>query len=152
MLQSHEPNSIDVHVGRRVRLRRHSIGVTQQQLAAALGISFQQVQKYERGANRISASKLFEIGQALDAPISYFFEGLEARRPGAADLVIAERDRFEKVLVEPGGSALMAAFMKIGSRTLKRCLVDLAVAIAGDEEAPLSDRSAVELASIVVDE
>ncbi len=152
MLQSHEPNSIDVHVGRRVRLRRHSIGVTQQQLAAVLGISFQQVQKYERGANRISASKLFEIGQALDVPISYFFEGLEAERPGAADMVIAERDRFEKVLVEPGGSALVAAFMKIGSRALRRCLVDLAVTIAREEEMSPSCQSAIDFAPNVGDE
>lgn len=152
MSEARESNAIDVHVGRRVRLRRHALGVTQQQLAAALGLSFQQVQKYERGANRISASKLFEIGRELDAPVSYFFEGLEPERGGDADVIFAERGRVEKLLVEPGGSALVVAFLSIGSRALKRCLVDLAVAIADKEEAPLPGRLVGDAAPNAVDD
>ena len=68
---------VDVHVGKRVRHRRWMVGMTQQQLGDKVGIKFQQVQKYETGTNRISASRLFEIAAALEAPVSYFFEGLE---------------------------------------------------------------------------
>ena len=68
---------VDVHVGQRVRHRRWMVGMTQQQLAEAVGIKFQQIQKYETGMNRISASRLWDISKALDVPVSFFFEGLE---------------------------------------------------------------------------
>ena len=69
-------NAVDMHVGKRVRLRRTLLGLSQEQLGDALNITFQQVQKYERGANRISASRLWDIGQILDVPISYFFDDM----------------------------------------------------------------------------
>ena len=72
----HTPNPVDVHVGLQVRLRRKELKISQEKLAETLGLTFQQVQKYERGANRISASKLYEIARSLQAPISWFFEGL----------------------------------------------------------------------------
>lgn len=68
---------VDIHVGKRVRQRRWMVGVTQQQLAEAVGIKFQQIQKYETGMNRISASRLWDIAEALDVPVAFFFEGLE---------------------------------------------------------------------------
>ncbi|TNF58105.1 MAG: XRE family transcriptional regulator [Rhodobacteraceae bacterium] len=68
---------VDVHVGKRVRHRRWLIGMTQQQLAEKVGIKFQQIQKYETGANRVSASRLWDIAEALEVPVSFFFEGLE---------------------------------------------------------------------------
>ncbi|SFT46545.1 helix-turn-helix domain-containing protein [Sedimentitalea nanhaiensis] len=68
---------VDVHVGKRVRHRRWLIGMTQQQLAEQVGIKFQQIQKYETGANRVSASRLWDIADALDVPVSFFFEGLQ---------------------------------------------------------------------------
>ncbi|GHG91223.1 helix-turn-helix domain-containing protein [Pseudodonghicola xiamenensis] len=68
---------VDVHVGKRVRHRRWLVGMTQQQLAEKVGIKFQQIQKYETGANRISASRLWDIADALDVPVSFFFEGLD---------------------------------------------------------------------------
>ncbi len=68
---------VDVHVGRRIRHRRWLVGMTQQQLAQHVGIKFQQVQKYETGANRVSASRLWDISETLEVPISFFFEGLE---------------------------------------------------------------------------
>ena len=68
---------VDVHVGKRVRHRRWLIGMTQQQLAEQVGIKFQQIQKYETGANRVSASRLWDIAEALDVPVSFFFEGLD---------------------------------------------------------------------------
>ena len=75
--QSRQPRRVDDHVGARIRLRRTMLGMTQEQLAAALGISYQQVQKYETGANRVSAGRLFEISQRLGVDIAYFFEGLD---------------------------------------------------------------------------
>ena len=69
-------NAVDMHVGKRVRLRRTLLGMSQEQLGASLNITFQQVQKYERGANRISASRLWDISQILDAQISYFFDDM----------------------------------------------------------------------------
>lgn len=68
---------VDVHVGSRVRQRRWMLGMTQQQLAEKVGIKFQQIQKYETGMNRVSASRLWDISEALDAPVSFFFDGLE---------------------------------------------------------------------------
>lgn len=71
------PHPVDVHVGKRIRMRRWMLGQTQQQIADAVGVKFQQVQKYETGANRVSASRLFEIAKTLDTPVSFFFEELE---------------------------------------------------------------------------
>ncbi|MGP1357420.1 helix-turn-helix domain-containing protein [Roseicyclus sp.] len=68
---------VDVHVGKRVRHRRWMVGMTQQQLAEKVGIKFQQIQKYETGMNRVSASRLWDISEALSVPVSYFFEGME---------------------------------------------------------------------------
>ncbi len=69
---------VDVHVGKRIRHRRWLVGMTQQQLAERVGIKFQQIQKYETGANRVSASRLWDIADALDVPVSFFFEGLDS--------------------------------------------------------------------------
>ena len=83
---------VDVHVGKRVRHRRWLIGMTQQQLAEKVGIKFQQIQKYETGANRVSASRLWDIAEALDVPVSFFFEGLNdaAEIDGAQEGVPAD--------------------------------------------------------------
>ncbi|MBE9639740.1 helix-turn-helix domain-containing protein [Salipiger mangrovisoli] len=69
---------VDVHVGKRIRHRRWLVGMTQQQLAEHVGIKFQQIQKYETGANRVSASRLWDIADALEVPVSFFFEGIES--------------------------------------------------------------------------
>ena len=71
------PNPIDVHVGARVKMRRTLLGMSQEKLGEAIGLTFQQVQKYERGLNRISASRLFDIGKVLEVPISFFFEEMD---------------------------------------------------------------------------
>ncbi len=80
---------VDLHVGQRLRHRRWLVGMTQQQLASAVGIKFQQIQKYESGANRISASRLFDLANALQVPVSFFFDGLDsaASHPGAGDTI-----------------------------------------------------------------
>lgn len=94
---------IDVHVGKRVRHRRWMLGMTQQQLGERVGIKFQQIQKYETGMNRISASRLWDIAQAMDTSISFFFEGLDgaetADHPAAAQLgdLMVDREAIELV-------------------------------------------------------
>ncbi|MDE4131914.1 helix-turn-helix transcriptional regulator [Phaeobacter sp. QD34_3] len=76
---------VDVHVGKRIRHRRWLIGMTQQQLAEKVGIKFQQIQKYETGANRVSASRLWDISDAMEVPVSFFFDGLEEEGKAAAE-------------------------------------------------------------------
>src|SRR5581483_4327424 len=75
--KSEGPNPIDVHVGARVRLRRTALGMSQEKLGDAIGLTFQQVQKYERGTNRIGASRLYELSRVLEVPVSFFFEELD---------------------------------------------------------------------------
>ena len=89
---------VDVHVGKRIRHRRWMIGTTQQQLAEKVGIKFQQIQKYETGMNRVSASRLWDIGHALEVPVSFFFEGLGSSEPTDGDMpadLLADREALE---------------------------------------------------------
>lgn len=79
------PHPVDVHVGKRIRHRRWLVGMTQQQLAERVGIKFQQIQKYETGANRVSASRLWDIADALEVEVSFFFEGLESEASQKSD-------------------------------------------------------------------
>lgn len=93
---------VDVHVGKRIRHRRWLVGMTQQQLAEAVGIKFQQIQKYETGANRVSASRLWDIADALDVDISFFFEGLgkeeEIAKPGNLPVdIIGDKEALDLV-------------------------------------------------------
>src|SRR5579863_6200992 len=81
--KSDRPNPIDVHVGGRIRLRRTLLGMSQERLGEALGLTFQQVQKYERGANRVGASRLYRLSQILDVPVSFFFEDISPETAGA---------------------------------------------------------------------
>lgn len=92
---------VDVHVGKRIRHRRWMVGVTQQQLADKVGIKFQQIQKYETGMNRVSASRLWDIAQALDVPVSFFFEGRDetAEASGSAGSSDLMQDREALALV-----------------------------------------------------
>ncbi|MBY6066974.1 helix-turn-helix domain-containing protein [Leisingera aquaemixtae] len=83
---------VDVHVGKRIRHRRWLIGMTQQQLAEQVGIKFQQIQKYETGANRVSASRLWDISDALEVPVSFFFEGLQEEGKSPAEKASVPED------------------------------------------------------------
>src|SRR3546814_16642206 len=82
--KARQAHPVDVHVGGRVRLRRVFLGYSQEKLANALGLTFQQIQKYERGANRISASKLYELSRILSVPVTYYFEGVESEGEAAS--------------------------------------------------------------------
>ncbi len=89
--REHRPSPIDVHVGSRVRLRRTLLGMSQEKLGEALGLTFQQVQKYERGVNRIGASRLFDLARVLDVPIGFFFDDMPDAMGGSAAVAGARR-------------------------------------------------------------
>ncbi len=125
-IQDEGPHPVDRHVGLRIRMRRKEAGVSQERLAEALGITFQQVQKYERGANRVSASKLWEIARALKTTVTYFYEGLgdqDANPPAAGG---------QDFLLSAEGLELMSAFPRIPQVALRRKLVDLVRAVADE--------------------
>lgn len=135
-------DSIDAHIGGRVRLRRMTAGVSQEQLGAALGVTFQQIQKYEKGLNRIGAGRLYRISQVLDAPISFFYEGLPHLNGSSAggELGIgaeAHRESTELLnfLSTPEGYALSRSFSRIDDAATRRRLVDLVRTIAEAESA-----------------
>ena len=107
--EGRRPNPVDLHVGGRVRMRRKLLGVSQEQLADSLGLTFQQVQKYERGANRVSASKLYEIAKTLQVPVSFFFDGLADPMDGSdGDEVGLQAERIvQEFLTTPEGLELL---------------------------------------------
>ena len=125
------PNSTDRHVGRRVRMRRLMLAMSQEKLGAALGLTFQQVQKYEKGTNRIGASRLQQMSHILQVPITFFFEGApnaSALRSNGSALSMAQIDDFVSDL---DGLRLIRAFMRIDNAALRRRIVMLVQEIAG---------------------
>jgi transcriptional regulator with XRE-family HTH domain len=137
MANKKQPNPIDIHVGSRVRLRRMMLGMSQEKLGEHLGITFQQIQKYEKGTNRIGASRLQHIARVLSTPISFFFEDA----PGAASETyntagMAEAPTTSYVvdfLSSSEGIQLNKAFVRIKDAKLRRRLIDLVRALAGDD-------------------
>ena len=128
------PHAIDVEVGSRIRLQRKVKGISQQALAAALGITFQQVQKYEKGSNRVGASRLSQIAQALDVPVSYFFGGTQAAaEDGTASHVNGETNEVALFLTSIEGVALNRAFTNIRSKVVRQKVVSLVKALATHE-------------------
>ena len=112
---------VDVHVGKRVRHRRWLVGMTQQQLAEKVGIKFQQIQKYETGMNRVSASRLWDIAETLDVPVSYFFDGLDHK-----DMAPASGDPMRgNLLADKEALELVKSYYAI-PETQRRRLFDLA--------------------------
>lgn len=128
------PNPIDVHVGARVRLRRTLLGMSQERLGDALGLTFQQVQKYERGANRVGASRLFELAKALGVPVSYFFDDLPLECPNEPAPVAAET-MAEDPMRRRETIELVRAYYRIPDDTARRRLYDLMRSIAGAMDA-----------------
>jgi transcriptional regulator with XRE-family HTH domain len=129
------PNPIDKHVGSRVRMRRMMLSMSQEKLGGALGLTFQQVQKYEKGTNRIGASRLQQISHILQVPVAFFFEGAPTFHP--QDDAISEAPSPTYVsdfLATSDGLALTKAFMDIKQPKLRRRIVDLVEEIAGRED------------------
>ena len=125
-------NPIDAQVGNRVRIRRMLIGMSQEKLGDLLGLTFQQVQKYEKGVNRIGAGRLFEIARILGVPIDFFYEGVARSRPMASPKPAPPVMEF----VSSGeGLQLSLAFMKIKDPKVRKRVLDLVKSLAEEEEA-----------------
>jgi len=126
------PNPIDRHVGLRIRMRRKELGISQEKLAESIGLTFQQVQKYERAANRVSASKLWEMSRALTINISYFYEGLgDGVEIAGSNL---PRETLQDFLLTPEGMELATVFPKVPKGRVRRKVLDLVRAMAGEPD------------------
>jgi transcriptional regulator with XRE-family HTH domain len=129
------PNPVDVHVGSRVRLRRTLLGMSQEKLGEAIGLTFQQVQKYERGANRVGASRLFDLSRVLDVPVGFFFDEMTAdvaasspaQRPGI-DRPMPEQELDPMVKRET--LELVRAYYKIDEPSVRKRLFEMTKALA----------------------
>ena len=135
-MTSKAPNPVDKYVGSRVRMRRIMLGMSQEKLGEALGLTFQQIQKYEKGTNRVGASRIQQISEVLKVPVSFLFEGgpkgsinAEGCRDGASPTYVSD------FLATSDGLALTRAFTRITDPKLRRSIVDLVEHIA-DLEAP----------------
>ena len=130
------PNPIDKHVGSRVRMRRMMLSMSQEKLGGALGLTFQQVQKYEKGTNRIGASRLQQISHILQVPVAFFFEGAPTSHPQGDGMGEAAPSPtyVADFLATSDGLALTKAFMEIKEPKLRRRIVDLVEEIAGRED------------------
>jgi transcriptional regulator with XRE-family HTH domain len=138
----HGPDPVDVHVGTRLRLRRNLIGLSQEQLGKASGLTFQQIQKYERGANRMGASRLFQLARLLNVPVSYFFEELPPQSasknpPGLSDSGQASLDGAPQsdaqIMHRRETLELIRAYYRITDPKQRRKVYDLIKSMAGGE-------------------
>ncbi|MDP1872712.1 helix-turn-helix domain-containing protein [Phenylobacterium sp.] len=143
--QDRAPNPVDRHVGLRIRLRRKELGVSQERLAESIGLTFQQVQKYERAANRVSASKLWEMARALKTSVAYFYEGLGDPTAGTGE-DDEGRDTVHDFLMTPEGMELATLFPRVRRAPVRRRLLDLVRTMA--EEAELEEAEQVSLEEV----
>ncbi len=136
------PRPVDAHVGGRVRLRRTMLGMSQEKLGEAIGLTFQQVQKYERGTNRIGASRLWELGKVLDVPVSFFYDDMPTdvalasmTHPDPAGLSETKSPDYEtETLAKRETLELVRAYYKIKSPKVRKRVFELAKALAKGEE------------------
>ncbi len=142
-----KPNPIDVHVGARIRLRRTLLGMSQQKLGDAIGLTFQQVQKYERGTNRVGSSRMFELARVLDVPVSYFFEEM------GSDVAARGRQHAFGIATEPSAASsaadpmtkretleLVRAYYKITDAKVRKRLFEMTKALAAAAVAAIPER------------
>ena len=129
-------HDIDLHLGRRLRRRRRLLGLTQQQLASAVGVRFQQIQKYECGANRISAARLWQLSTALETPITYFYDGVAEAGQAVNGQAPAndQADASGEVFARKETLDLIRAYYQLGERPRRR-LLDLAKSLHGENDA-----------------
>lgn len=122
-----KPNAVDIHVGTRVRQRRTLLGLSQERLAAALDLTFQQVQKYERGANRIGAGRLYQLARALDVPVTYFFEDMDDTQYPASQGVHEEAGQSYQgdPMTQRETLLLVRAYYAIPDPAVRRRMLDL---------------------------
>ena len=130
------PNPIDVHVGHRVRMRRMLLGMSQEKLGERLGLTFQQIQKYEKGGNRISASRLYQIAQILGVPVQFFFEDLPEKYASLDEEGLAEASEQSTIMDFLGSSEglqLNRHFARISNPRLRRSIIELVRSLAQEE-------------------
>jgi transcriptional regulator with XRE-family HTH domain len=133
-------NTVDKEIGSRVRMRRMLIGMSQEKLGEMLELTFQQVQKYEKGTNRISVSRLLDIANILGVTIHYFYEGVTSAKGEKAGFGEDSAPPYVSDFMNaPEGHQLMKAFMSIKSQKIRRSIIQLAVSLAADEQT--SERS-----------
>ena len=128
------PNEVDVHVGKRIRARRRLCKISQVELADSIGLSFQKIQKYERGLNRVSASKLYAIAKRLGAPINHFFDGLADADAEAGDHALGEQ-AFADFLASDEGLELVNTFRRLDNERVRRGCLDFVKLIAAETRA-----------------
>ncbi len=133
MIKDTSPNPVDLHVGARVRMRRKFLGLSQSDLALALGLTFQQVQKYERGSNRISASKLHETARTLKLPVGYFFEGYGESETTEGVPASENEQVLHEFLMTTDGIDLAESFRRIHSPARRLRVLNLIKALAEDD-------------------
>ena len=125
------PNPIDVHVGGRVKMRRMLVGLSQEKLGEQLGLTFQQVQKYEKGANRIGASRLWDLARILEVRVHFFFDGLDsASAPAAGFAEQPQQDYFLEFVNSSEGIQLIKAFVEIEDAHVRRSVLNLVRSLA----------------------
>jgi len=130
VLPKKQANPIDIQVGNRVRIRRMLIGMSQERLGDLLGLTFQQVQKYEKGVNRIGAGRLFEVARILNVPVDFFYEGVNAPPLGAGE---GEGPPVMEFVSSGEGLQLSLAFMKIKDAKVRKRVLDLVKSLAEEE-------------------
>lgn len=154
------PNPIDIYIGKQIRRRRNNLNLSQEQLASQMGITFQQVQKYERGLNRISGSRLWDISQILKVPLNYFFSGIDKEVSGLSPRMMhcgVEPDKESEeffdagvtdILYQPHTMALINAYYGVKDNQLQKALYQLLMHLSkmNDEEAQLQDPQSAFLA------
>jgi transcriptional regulator with XRE-family HTH domain len=148
-LPSGKPNPVDVHLGKRLRLRRILLGVSQEELGKAVGLTFQQIQKYEYGVNRVGTSRLWDLSRALNCPVSFFFEDKDEQTPGAsprnlqadsADIEMQHEDATSK----REALMLVRAYYTIRKETVRRRILDLANSLGSLAESDDDAHAAME--------
>ena len=136
------PDPIDIHVGKRLSIRRRLVGLSQQRLANALGITFQQVQKYEKASNRISAGRLYRVAQILDVPVSFFFDELSSKNAPSRDPLGLKSDGLDSsrlIASRREALELIKAYYAIPDKRARKQLYDLVKMVAGAMQRPQAE-------------
>lgn len=129
------PHPVDIHVGSRLRLRRMMLGLSQSRLGEGVGLTFQQIQKYERGANRMGASRLYELARVLDVPISYFFEEMPSTIAKTTPAIAADTasGKTKPATTDMPGLRVLSAYHRVGDRRVQKAVYDLMQSISGSK-------------------
>ena len=138
------PHPVDIHVGSRVRLRRMILGLSQDKLGDALGLTFQQIQKYEKGVNRIGASRMFQISQVLNVPVQYFFDDFTTTDTAGVEGVGESEagDTFMSLVNSPEGVQLCRYFARIEDPRVRRRVLELVKTLSEEDEDAVASASA----------